>query len=141
MEAQQQITVSVSDLKKIHNVACSLWKMKLERTVKPFEDVVVLTESQIDEMFDASNPYQLEVIESVFGKRIKNKLFDFSEQFTITQGVYESPIHIRHGFATDGNGNKEIGFSDMYTPVIVIDGKETELKTGKYGAYLKFKIK
>ena len=143
MEAQQPTTttISVSNLKKIHDVACAAWKKKIEKMVKPFEDTVTLTEQQIVEMFDAANDSQAKVLEQVFGKRFSNSLFDFSNEHTINTLIKERPMHIRDAFATEGNSHKEIGFNDMYTPVIVIDGKEIELKTGRHGSYLKFKIK
>lgn len=142
MEAQQPTTttISVSDLKKIYDIACGPWKFKIERMVKPFENTVTLTEEQIEEMFSASSQSQKKVLEQVFGKR-NGKLFHFSDRYTFGQGVYDSPIHIRYGYATEGNENKEIGFCHEFTPIIVIDGKEIELKTGEHGAYLKFKIK
>lgn len=140
MEAQQPTTtiISVSDLKKIYDVACGPWKFKIERMVKPFETTVTLTEEQIEEMFKAASPLQKQVLEQVFGKR-NGKLFDFSGQYTIGQGIYGGPMHIRYGYATEGNENKEIGFCHEFTPVIVIDGKEIELKSGEHGAYIKFK--
>ena len=143
MEAQQPTTttISVSDLKKIHDVACDSWKRKIEAMVKPFEDTVTLTEEQIGKMFDAANDSQAKVLEQVFGERFSNKLFDFGEEHTINTHEFEGTMHIRCAYATHGNTDKEIGFNEMYTPVIVIDGKEIELKTGGGGAYLKFKTK
>ena len=141
MEAQQPITttISVSDLKKIHDVACSTWKFKIEKMVKPFEDTVTLTEQQIGEMFDAANDSQAKILEQIFGERFSNSLFDFGDEHMITISIQEGPMHIREAFATEGNSHEEIGFNETYTPVIVIDGKEIELETGRNGAYIKFK--
>lgn len=143
MEAQQPTTttISVSDLKKIHDVACTAWKTKIAEMVKPFEDTVTLTEEQIGKMFDAANDSQAKILEQVFGKRFSNSLFDFDDEHKITTSIHEGPMYIRKALATEGNSHKEIGFNLTYTPVIVIDGKEIELKTGSKGAYLKFKIK
>lgn len=141
MEAQEPTTTTiiVSDLKKIHDVACDYWKRKIEAMVKPFEDTVTLTEEQIEEMFRASSQSQTEVLEQVFGKRFTNGLFDFGEEYTINISIQEGPMYIREAFSTEGNSNKEIGFNEMYTPVIVINGQEIELETGRHGAYIKFK--
>ena len=141
MEAQEPTTttISVSDLKKIHDVACDSWKIKIEAMVKPFEDTVTLTKEQIGKMFDAANDSQAKILEQVFGERFTNVLFGY--EHTITTSVYRGTMHIREMYATSGNRQRELGFNEMYTPVIVIDGKETELKTGQHGAYLKFKIK
>jgi hypothetical protein len=141
MEAQQPTTttISVSDLKKIHDVACSTWKLKIEKMVKPFEDTVTLTEQKIGEMFDAANDSQAKVLEQVFGERFSNSVFDFGYEHTINTRVQEGPMHIREAFATEGNSHKEIGFSAGFTPVIVINGEEIQLETGRNGAYIKFK--
>ena len=141
MEAQQPTTttISVSDLKKIHDVACDSWKRKIEAMVKPFEDTVTLTEEQIGKMFDAANDSQAKVLEQVFGERFSNSLFDFGYEHTINTRVQEGPMHIREAFATEGNSHKEIGFSAGFTPVIVINGEEIQLETGRTGAYIKFK--
>lgn len=142
MKTQQSTTtISVSDLKKIHDVACDSWKRKIEAMVKPFEDTVTLTEEQIGKMFDAANDSQAKVLEEVFGERFSNRLFNFGYEHIITVRTFEGPMHIREVFATEGNSHKEIGFNKMYTPVIVIDGEEIELKTGEHGAYIKFKTK
>jgi len=141
MEAQQPTTttISVSDLKKIHDVACDSWKRKIEAMVKPFEDTVTLTEEQVGKMFDAANDSQAKVLEQIFGERFTNGLFDFGYEHMITTRIFEGPMHIREVYATGGNRHREIGFNVTCTPVIVIDGKETELKTGQHGAYIKFK--
>jgi len=141
MEAQEPTTTTiiVSDLKKIHDVACDSWKRKIEAMVKPFEDTVTLTEEQIGKMFDAANDSQAKVLEQVFGERFSNSLFDFGYEHTINTRVQEGPMHIREAFATEGNSHKEIGFNAGFTPVIVIGGKEIELETGRTGAYIKFK--
>jgi len=141
MEAQEPTTTTiiVSDLKKIHDVACDSWKRKIEAMVKPFEDTVTLTEEQIGKMFDAANDSQAKVLEQVFGERFSNSLFDFGYEHTINTRVQEGPMHIREAFATGGNSHKEIGFSAGFTPVIVINGEEIQLETGRTGAYIKFK--
>lgn len=136
---EESTIIKVSDLKKVHDVACDFWKRKIEAMVKPFEDTVTLTEEQIEEMFRASSQSQTEVLEQVFGKRFTNGLFDFGEEYTITTNSQGEPMHIREAFATDGNCHKEIGFSAGFTPVIVINGKEIQLETGRHGAYIKFK--
>ena len=142
MESQQPTTatISVSDLKKIHDVACAAWKKKIAKMVKPFEDAVTLTEQQIGEMFDAATKSQREVLEQVFGERFSNTLFDFGYEHTISTITKDLPMYIREVFDTEGNSHKEIVFNYMYTPVMVINGKEIELESGRNGACLKFKI-
>lgn len=141
MEAQERttVTIRVSDLKKVHDVACESWKKKIERMVKPFEDAVTLTNEQVVEMFDAATKSQREVLGQVFGERFSDSLFNFGYEHTINVRIQEGPMHIREAFATDNNCHKEIGFNEMYTPVIVINGQEIKLETGRNGAYIKFK--
>lgn len=141
MEAQERttVTIRVSDLKKVHDIACESWKKKIERMVKPFEDAVTLTNEQVIEMFDATSKSHIGVLEQVFGKRFSDSLFNFGYEHTINTRIQEGPMHIREAFATDNNCHKEIGFNEMYTPVIVINGEEIELETGRLGAYIKFK--
>lgn len=138
---QSTTTISVSDLKKIHDVACDSWKRKIEAMVKPFEDTVTLTEEQIGKMFNAANDSQAKILEQIFGERFTNGLFELGYEHTITTRIFNGPMHIREAYATGGNRHREIGFNFLYTPVIVIDGKEIELKTGEHGAYIKFKTK
>jgi len=56
------------NLKKIHDVACSTWKEKLEGYAKreafrnPFGNEVELTSDEVNEMFDASDEKQTKVL-------------------------------------------------------------------------------
>jgi len=70
-------TVKKSDLKKIYDVACSTWQGKIEKlaTRNPFGDDVELTQSEVDEMFKASDSSQTRVLEEVFGKQ--QQVLDF----------------------------------------------------------------
>jgi len=57
MKAQ---TITKENLKKIHDVACTTWKSKLEAYAnrKPFDCEVELTGEEIEEMFAASDSNQ-----------------------------------------------------------------------------------
>jgi hypothetical protein len=63
--------VNKSDLGKIHNVACSTWKSKLETYAQrnPFGDSIELSDSEIDEMFAAATSSQTPVLVSILGER------------------------------------------------------------------------
>lgn len=61
-------TIKKSELKKIHDVACTDWKSKIEKYAQknPFEDELDFTEKQIQKMINASNSEQLKVVKAVF---------------------------------------------------------------------------
>jgi hypothetical protein len=63
--------VNKSDLGKIHNVACSTWKSRLETYAQrnPFDDSIELSDSEIDEMFAAATSSQIPVLVSILGER------------------------------------------------------------------------
>jgi len=136
------ITIPVSELKRIHDVACSDWKFKIQSMVTPFQDEVFVSNERIEEMLKAATTRQKPVVEDVFKEYVKTRnaeLFDFTQEFDISTFRAGKPIYIRYLLATTGNELREIGFSNEFTPVLVDkDGNETEL-TDKH--YLKFKIK
>lgn len=61
--------IKISDLKKIHDVACAAWKSKIKALITdPFADHVELTQTQVDEMFKAALNGQRPVLVEVFGE-------------------------------------------------------------------------
>lgn len=59
----------ISDLRKIHDVACAEWKSKIKTLITdPFADYIVLTQTQVDEMFKAATKVQRPVLVEVFGE-------------------------------------------------------------------------
>jgi hypothetical protein len=70
-QPMKNTTVKKSELEQIHNVACSTWKNKIaELTLRnPFGELVELTQTEVDEMFDAATSSQLPVLNKIFGKR------------------------------------------------------------------------
>lgn len=65
METQ---TINRENLKKIYDIACSGWKTKIENYAKrnPFQDEIELTQSEINEMFNASDDNQKAVLNKMF---------------------------------------------------------------------------
>jgi hypothetical protein len=63
-------TITKENLKKIHDVACTTWKEKLEGYAKrkPFDCEVELTGEEIEEMFSASDANQKQVLSQFFVK-------------------------------------------------------------------------
>ena len=64
-------TISRTDLGKIHNIACSTWKTKIENlgSRNPFSDTIELTQSEVDEMFKAATPDQRPTLVNIFGEQ------------------------------------------------------------------------
>lgn len=63
-------TISKTNLKAIHDVACSGWKTKLENYAKrkPFDSEIDLSQDEINEMYDVSDAKQKEVLDKFFTK-------------------------------------------------------------------------
>jgi hypothetical protein len=136
------LNIPVSELKRIYDVACISWMVKIQDMVKPFQETVFVSAEKIEEMLKAATSTQRPIVEDVFKtylRESKPEFFDFGYVFSFDHSLYNSPIHIRHGKSTLGNNGKEIGFNEEYTPILVDkDGKETELTDSHY---LKFKFK
>jgi hypothetical protein len=66
-------TIKKSELKKIHDVACSAWQSKLTAlTIRnPWGDDIELSQEEVSEMFAAATSVQKVVLEEVFGKQDK----------------------------------------------------------------------
>lgn len=67
------ITVTKKQLKQIHDIACSDWKIHIENYANRnvFGDEVQLTKGEIEKMFNASDKKQTKVLESIFGEQKK----------------------------------------------------------------------
>ena len=69
-------TISKTNLKLIHDIACSSWQTKLESKAKenPWSDSVEFTEEEVKEIFKASTPAQLPLVYRFFIKPVEKKL-------------------------------------------------------------------
>lgn len=76
-------TISRTDLGKIHNIACSTWKKKIENlgSRNPFSGTIELTQSEVDEMFKAATPDQRPTLVNIFGEQ--SNQIDLTELSTI----------------------------------------------------------
>lgn len=76
-------TINRDDLKKIHDVACSGWKTKIEDYAKrnPFQENIELSQAEIDEMFKASDSKQKSVLAKFFKQPldIRSKIKSFKD--------------------------------------------------------------
>jgi len=72
MNSEIQI-ISKAGLEEIHQVACSTWKNKIEKLTlrNPFGNSIELTGKEVEEMFNASNPDQKEVLSKFLKENTK----------------------------------------------------------------------
>lgn len=79
--------ITRENLKKIHDVACSGWKTKLEDYAKrtPFQLEIELTQAEVDEMFKASDASQTKVLKNFFKipLDIRSKVNSFLDACTV----------------------------------------------------------
>jgi hypothetical protein len=73
-ETMKKQSITRAQLKEIHDVACSGWQKKIEEFAQrnPFGDTIEFTDKEVQEMFDAATPSQLEVIKSLFKNPFKD---------------------------------------------------------------------
>ena len=73
--SKQKLTVPVTDVLKIHSIACTAWKGKIASDYLPrvtSNQNITFTQEEIDFMFkSATGSVQLTVLEEVFGKQSK----------------------------------------------------------------------
>lgn len=76
-------TITRDNLKKIYDVACTGWKTTIQEYTSrnPFQAEIELTQSEIDEMFKASDAKQRSILEQFFTKPldIRNKIKSFKD--------------------------------------------------------------
>jgi hypothetical protein len=68
----QKLTVPISDVLRIHNIACAVWKSKIATEYLPrvnSDQQIEFTQTEVDNMFKAATESQLPVLEQIFGKR------------------------------------------------------------------------
>jgi hypothetical protein len=63
--------IPITDVIKIHGVACSTWKSKIANYLAKVDSNqnIQFTPSEVNEMFNAATSSQLPLLESIFGKR------------------------------------------------------------------------
>jgi hypothetical protein len=70
---KQKLTVPVTDVLKIHSVACSTWKERIAKFLSRVDNNQEITfdQEEIDEMFKAATTKQKPLLENIFGKQVK----------------------------------------------------------------------
>lgn len=141
------LVVPVSDLEKIHAIACSTWKTKIEAMVPSvFAKTVFVPGEMIQTMIKASNEAQRPVVEEVFQEYLnktsnQRKYFNFGEEHTMNLDLDDRPMFIRCGLATcTQTQHQEIGFINLMVPILVDGdtGEETVLDGDRH--FLKFQL-
>lgn len=72
--SKQKLTVPVTDVLKIHSIACDSWKIKIASNYLPRvnpKQNIKFSQTEVDSMFKAATASQLTVLEEVFGKQSK----------------------------------------------------------------------
>jgi hypothetical protein len=71
--SKQKLTVPVTDVLKIHKIACSTWKERISRFLSRVDNNQEITfdQEEIDEMFKAATTEQKPLLENIFGKQSK----------------------------------------------------------------------
>jgi hypothetical protein len=91
-------SITKINLKKIHDVACPTWKSKIEEFAKRdlFNDKIELTQSEVDEMFDASDDKQKSSLNKFLNKS-KNLLAEINsfEDACNVLGIIDSENEIK----------------------------------------------
>lgn len=125
-----------SDLQKIHNVACSTWKSKIEKYAlrTPFNDTIELNDVEVDAMFNAANNSQTKVLIEVFGER-KEKI-DWDRIKTGSKVMIEYTGNHCSGI-TDIDLDKPVDVV-FYKTQHLITGDNEFKKEGSHGSYTTF---
>lgn len=68
---KMRILIPITDVIKIHGVACSTWKSKIANYLAKVDinQNIQFTPTEVNEMFGAATSSQLPLLESIFGKR------------------------------------------------------------------------
>lgn len=77
--SKQKLTVPVTDVLKIHKIACSSWKSKIAGFLSRVssEQYIKFTQEEVNGMFKSATEAQLPVLEEVFGKQ--SELINWSD--------------------------------------------------------------
>jgi hypothetical protein len=139
--------IAVTELRRIHAVACHGWKDRLEKMVpNPFVEEVYITFTQAEEMVAAATGSQMAVVQEVLKPVLtaKYNVYHRFEPFTVdykVEGVSDSPFGILNCLASSPEmAGCELAFRHSFgTPVLVdkTTGVETLLNPDIH--YLKFK--
>lgn len=72
MTTPQKLTVPVTDVLKIHSIACSTWKEKIAAylTRVDSEQTITFTQDEVDTMFGAATREQRPTLVEIFGEKI-----------------------------------------------------------------------
>jgi hypothetical protein len=130
---KQNNTVSRKDLGRIHNIACSTWKTKIEKLVSrnPFSDNIELTQSEVDEMFNAATVDQYPILVEIFGEQ--SKYLNLRTSNGSDFGFYDGDVELLHIRSFGEYTDKGFYLNDDYNWEIVKDdrGEHVLLPTRK----------
>ena len=132
----QKLTVKVTEVLKIHEIACSDWKSKIAGYLSRVDrdQNITFTQQEVDQMFKAATEEQLPTLESIFGKKVAE--IDYSKLKT------GSKVMIKR----TGNHCNGISNIDLSKPVDIVFYKtpytisyDNDFKTrSHYNSYITF---
>jgi len=103
IEKMNTQSITRSQLKEIHDIACTGWQKKIEEFAgrNPFGDTIEFTDAEVQEMFDAATSSQFEVINRLFKKPTKDIDLSTGEVdgvglFIMNGAGMDSLISVRH---------------------------------------------
>lgn len=136
-DMQQKLTVPITDVVKIHDIACSGWKKTIAEYLKRVNPKleITFTQQEVDDMFKAANDVQTPVLESVFGKKVP--VIDYDK---IVPG---SVVRIQSTGQEINSANTGVDFGKPVTVVFFktkhhVNPSGNVDKTGRYGSYCTF---
>lgn len=121
----QKLTVKVTEVLKIHEVACESWKERISQYLSRMDkdQNIIFSQSEIDKMFSAASKDQLTVLEEVFGKVVVAIEFDKLKTGSIVK-LHKNKFGQCVGGTGDMNLDKAVNVVFYKTPhSIDADGK------------------
>ena len=131
-----KLKVPVTDVLKIHNVACHDWKLIISRYLTRIDknQEITFEESEIDGMFAAATTGQKPVLTKIFGE--KKKEIDYGRLETGSKVIIKYSDQVCSGIEKI-DINKPVDIVFYKTPHFINGNKRFNL-TGAYDSYITF---
>lgn len=133
----QKLTVPISDVLRIHNIACESWKKKIAGEYLSKVDSnqnITFSQSEIDNMFKAATESQLPVLEQIFGKRSEPIQWDKIKTGSKVMIQYDGELCNGFGYI---NRNEPVDVVFYKTPHY-IDNENNFRTSGGHSSYCTF---
>jgi hypothetical protein len=134
---EYKLTVPVTDVLKIHSIACTKWKEKIKLLYLPRIDEnqnISFAENEIDTMFSAATAEQTPVLRKIFGE--KKQVIDYDKLKTGSKVMIKETNRHCNGFENI-DVSKPVDIVFYKTPHIISVGSEFRSR-GTYDSYTTF---